>query len=50
MSGSGSALFALFPTRSEADGAAAAVGGARAARGCSQTSMGWRELDDDGTC
>ena len=44
MSGSGPSLFGLFPTRDEADGAAAAATGARAARGCSQTGVGWREL------
>jgi len=43
MSGSGPSVFGLFPTRSEADGAAADVRGARAARGCSQTDRGWRE-------
>jgi 4-diphosphocytidyl-2-C-methyl-D-erythritol kinase len=45
MSGSGPSLFGLFPSRDEADDAAAAVTGARAARGCSQTDRGWREVD-----
>ncbi|MCJ7725075.1 MAG: hypothetical protein MUP76_01615, partial [Acidimicrobiia bacterium] len=48
MSGSGPSVFGLFPTRSEADDAAAAVVGARAARGTSQTEVGWREIDEDG--
>jgi len=48
MSGSGPSLFALFPTRGEAEGAAAAVPGTRAARGCSPTSRGRREVDADG--
>ncbi|MBU1226608.1 MAG: hypothetical protein KJ698_05295 [Actinobacteria bacterium] len=47
MSGSGPSLFGLFSTRSEADGAAADVAGARAARGCSQTESGRRDLPDD---
>ena len=44
MSGSGPSLFGLFPSRDEADDAAAAVTGARAVRGCSQTDRGWREI------
>ncbi len=48
MSGSGPSVFGLFSTRSEADGAAAAVAGARVARGCSQTSRGWLAVDDHG--
>ena len=47
MSGSGPSLFGLFPSRSEADGAAAEAPGVRAARGCSQTETGWKLLDSD---
>jgi len=46
MSGSGPSMFGLFPTRSEADGAAADVTGARATRGCSQTERGWVEIQE----
>lgn len=41
MTGSGPALFAFFPTGTEAAGAAAAIGGARAARGCVSVPRGW---------
>ena len=47
MSGSGPSIFGLFSTREEADDAAAAVVGARAARGCSPTDVGWRELEEE---
>jgi 4-diphosphocytidyl-2-C-methyl-D-erythritol kinase len=43
MTGSGPALFAYFPTRDEADHAAQAVSGARAAAGCVPVGEGWRE-------
>jgi 4-diphosphocytidyl-2-C-methyl-D-erythritol kinase len=42
MSGSGPALFSFFPTASEAEDAAAAVPGARAARACRPVPQGWR--------
>jgi len=46
MSGSGPSLFGLFSSRSEANGAAAEVEGARATRGCSQSDSGWRSLGE----
>jgi len=46
MSGSGPSLFGLFSSLSEADGAAAEVEGARAARGCSQRDSGWRTVEE----
>jgi len=47
MSGSGPSIFGLFSTREEADDAAGAVVGARAARGCSPTDAGWREIEEE---
>ncbi|MCB2224438.1 MAG: 4-(cytidine 5'-diphospho)-2-C-methyl-D-erythritol kinase [Actinobacteria bacterium] len=44
MSGSGPSVFGLFPTRSEAEAAAADAPGARVARGCSQTGAGRARL------
>jgi 4-diphosphocytidyl-2C-methyl-D-erythritol kinase len=44
LSGSGPALFGLFPTRAEAADAAASIPGVRAARGCSPTDAGRREI------
>lgn len=43
MSGSGPALFGFFTTRREAEEAAAAVPGSRAARGCLPAAAGWRD-------
>jgi len=42
MSGSGPALFAFFPAAAEAEEAAAAVPGARAARACRPVPRGWQ--------
>ena len=42
MSGSGPAIFGFFADRSEAAEAAAAIGGARAVRGCRPIAVGWR--------
>lgn len=42
MSGSGPALFGLFPTAGEAAGAVEAAGPVRAARACRPVSSGWR--------
>jgi 4-diphosphocytidyl-2C-methyl-D-erythritol kinase len=42
LSGSGPALFAFFPTASEAESAVAAASGARGARACRPVPQGWQ--------
>lgn len=47
MTGSGPALFGLFPTSSEAADAAQAIPGTRAARGCRNVDRGWEREPTD---